>query len=151
MGLRLFRRFPRPPNYQERTMVTDTFKAEVGAELDRVFGAEHVVRDAVVDPRTGEITGGVRGAGRERQSTLPTFEGMAVDNWQVSFGGTIEVDRFSEGGRELIERCRFGESVTLVVTGVVVGVSGKYKPETDKAEAEVTRGVRVAVDRVALQ
>lgn len=132
-------------------MVTDTFKTEVGAELDRVFGAEHVVRDAVVDPRTGEITGGVRGAGRERQFVLPTFEGLEVDTCQVSFGGTIEVDRFSEGGRELIERCRFGEPVTLIVTGVVVGVNGKYKPETDKAEAEVTRGVRVAVDRVALQ
>lgn len=131
-------------------MVTDTFKAEVGAELDRVFGAEHVVRDAVVDPRTGEITGGVRGAVGERQATLPTFEGMAVDNWQVSFGGTIEVDRFSESGRALIERCRFGAPVTLVVTGVVVAVNGKYKPETDKDDAAVTRGVRVAVDSVEL-
>lgn len=132
-------------------MVTDTFKAEVGAELDRVFGAEHVVRDAVVDARTGEITGGVRGAGGERQPTLPTFEGMAVDNWQVSFGGTIEVDRFSEGGRALIERCRFGQAVTLIVTGRVVAVNGRYAEETEKREAEVTRGVRVAVRGVRVE
>lgn len=129
-------------------MVTDTFKAEVGAELDRVFGAEHVVRDAVVDPRTGEITGGVRGAGGERQFVLPTFEGLEVDRWEVAFGGKIEVDRFSEVGRALIERCRFGQEVTLTVTGRVVAANGKYAEETDKRDAEVTRGVRVAVRSV---
>ncbi len=160
-------------------MSTDTFKDEVGAELDRVFGAEHVVRDAMIDPRTGDVTGTraghrvrlehvdsdtgelrsvevdgeaiQRAARKVHQPTLPSFEGMVVDTWQLSFGGTVEIDPDSEEGRALIERCRFGEPVTLTVAGVVVAVNGKYKPETDKADAEVTRGVRVAVDHVVIR
>ena len=84
------------------------------------------------------------------QLMLPTFEGLLVDKFELSFGGKVEMDQVFETDREFIEKCRLGQRITLTIEGVIVARPFAWREGDNNGDDRVTSGAKLRVESVRL-
>jgi hypothetical protein len=85
------------------------------------------------------------------QLLLPTFEGLPVAAFELSFGGKVPLDLSFEADEALIGECKLGRRVRVTVEGVIVAKPFRYTEGDEKTDDSVTSGARLDVRKVVLE
>lgn len=85
-------------------------------------------------------------AGGQLLAFTGKFEGVAVKDFRLNFGGNIEL-----GDKALIDALKLDEDVTLVVKGKVRSRGHKLKAAKDGAKSSAVSSATIVIDTVALE
>jgi hypothetical protein len=86
-----------------------------------------------------------------RQLTLPTFDGLTVDTWELAFSGKVALDQDFESDSAFIARCKLGQRVRITVEGTIVARPFALRVGGAETDDAVAAGAKLRVESVILE